>query len=168
MKGNSNASILIPKISPISYLESASSNYTARDFCYLAVTSLSGNDLGCSMISSPSLYNICTSYGYNTTAAHNSSGTSGHLNISASQLSSQLCAGYNGTSLQSCNALAVISSAIAERNASACATINSTNAGYQCYASLAKAYNDTAYCGYITNSTYNQACVDNIYYNATN
>ena len=168
MKGNANSSILIPKISPISYLESASSNYTARDFCYLAVASFSGNDSSCSMISSPSLYNICTSYGYNFTSAHNSSEISSHPNISASQLSSQLCMGDNGTNLQSCNELAVISTAVAERNVSACTTINSTYAGYQCYALLAKTYNDTAYCGYITNSTYNQACVYNIYYNATN
>ncbi len=169
----SNLSVFSSSLTPISYIESGSGQqYSARDLCYFSVSEITDNQSSCNSINTPSLYNLCVTYSYNSSIYNshylNESKNYSSSNMTISNLLSLLCSKYNATNSQSCNYLVQVSSAVVERNASICGSINSTLASYQCYASLAQEYNDSQYCGYITNSTLNQACVGNIYYNGTN
>ncbi len=168
----SGLSVFSSSLTPISYIESSSGQeYSARDLCYFSVSEITGNQSSCSSINTPSLYNLCVTYSYNSSlynSYYSNMSKNYSSNMTISKLLDQLCSKYNATNSQSCNDLVQVSSAVVGRNASICGAINSTLASYQCYASLAQEYNDSQYCGYITNSTLNQACVDNIYYNGTN
>ncbi len=158
---NASQSAGLSFIDPVQYLENAGEAYSARDLCYLSATSTSGNTSSCSSIANASLQGLCVAY--------KQAAAPSPANLSSANVTSLrgVCSQYTGADLQSCYALTDVISAVSGRNASVCSGINGTADQNQCYYALARAYNDTAYCGYIQNSTYNQACVQDINYNFT-
>lgn len=154
----SNFSFGFGNINPTEYMELGNSTFAARDLCYLTVAT-SGEPLACRSISNGTLESICNSSAY--AAAPVSNLTENYT------MASKVCSGYTGKNLTSCNALISITQAISSRNATVCTGIGNLSFRYQCYETLARAYNDTGYCGYISNATANQACVQDINYNVT-
>lgn len=146
-------------LSPAEYLQTSGEAYSSRDLCYIAAVSASGNSSSCGMVQNSTLRNICQSYGSSKEPQSNAT-------INTTSLGG-FCAQYKGSNLTSCNALISISEAVINKNVTTCAGIANVSYQYQCYTSLAHAYNDSSYCGYITNATSNQACVQDIYYNTT-
>lgn len=146
-------------LGPVQYVEESGGDYGSKDLCYFSVAAASNNVTSCKAISNGTLQGVCNSYGYQQTAGVNTTQNSTTL--------ADVCNGYSGTGLVSCDALISITDAVTNKNATECARITNTSFEYQCYASMARAYNDTSYCGYIQNSTANQACVEDIYYNVT-
>ena len=145
--------------SPLVYLSAYNISYSARDYCYTEVASDTRNATDCAMVSNSIVRGIC-----NQTSA--SQAVQGNISINSSTISSA-CSTYAGENLTTCQDILSIGEAVSSRNVSVCKSISETTYQYECYAALAKAYNESSFCGYISNSTANQACLQDIYYNIT-
>lgn len=156
----SSSSLGLGGLGQTAILESGGFSYSSRDYCYFSVASLSGDNSSCAKLANSTLRSLCDAYSYKTAP------TASNSLANAASLAT-LCKSYTGSNLTSCEEIASLDEALSARNATFCSQIVGTSEQYQCYASLARAYNDTAYCGYIPNATANQACVEDIYYNVT-
>ncbi len=140
------------------YLQNGGNGFAVRDLCYMEVATALKSPAECARISNATLLSACNQSAYGGAVANfTGNGT----------LPSSFCSQYVGQNVSSCNNIISITEAISTKNASYCADINYTLSRYQCYAAMARAYNSTSYCGYISNSSANQECVQNINYNVT-
>lgn len=146
-------------LNPLLYLESEGYSYSAKDLCYYSVASTLGSQSSCRDISNKSLEVMCNSSTSKSTGISNlSENTTGLYS---------LCIKYSSGNVATCNALVNITRALGSENVSYCSSLSSQAFRNQCYASLARAYRNASYCGYISNSTVNSACVEDINYNVT-
>ncbi len=147
-------------------------SYSPRDLCYLYFASATGNATYCGRVPNFTVSRLCnesvesqlaqeiTQSNLGGKVGVNSTALGNLTNISAAE-----CANLT-LSKSTCNALSKIYNAVSTRNQSACAALAGTYQ-YQCYSSLARAYQNSTYCGYISNASANGACVDDVYYNNT-
>ncbi len=156
--GSSANMTLESALNPVEYLQGNGYGFSARDLCYITVASSARNPAACAMISNTTLEGICNQSTYGPARPN--------LNQS-SALPSTLCSQYAGQNYSSCNDIMAITEAVSTGNASFCASINYSQHRYLCYAAMARDYNSTSYCGYISNSSANQECIQNINYNMT-
>ncbi len=158
--GAANASysgVGTPGQGPSVYLSEYNISYSAKDYCYAEIASDTGNATDCAMVSNSIVRGICNQTSGTQTAQSN-------IQINSSTISSA-CGTYSGENFTTCQGILQIGEAISSKNASNCGSISETIYKYECYAALAKAYNDSSFCGYISNSTASQACMQDIYYN---
>ncbi len=172
-KVQNSSSLVLGVQSPLGYMQFLPNvTYSARDLCYLYISYKSNNSAYCSEISNSTILGLCTGFLQQNATTRNTTKT---VNVSSSsaansimnytQISAVVCA--NSTlSVQECNSLVVISEAVKTRNASVCTALGGLS-GYSCYGALAKVYDNASYCAYITNTSFNSACVQNVYYNSS-
>lgn len=141
----------------ISYYYSSYLNLSMspRDMCYYSLAYQTSSPSYCQGISNSSLKTLCQkAYTVNNTV----NSTSYYENLS------KLCS----ISGQSSCTYSTLLNAIYYKNLTACKSLNSSSST-DCFASLASYYHNSSYCGYITNSTLNSACVESVLYsNSTN
>ncbi|MDE1762087.1 MAG: hypothetical protein KGH59_01580 [Candidatus Micrarchaeota archaeon] len=125
-------------------------NISARDACYSTVASEQQNASLCAMVGSDAR-SLCT---YSASPATNST---------SQQNFTALIGGCNksGQYASSCRVYVTISEAVATDNATMCGTL-SVPSSWNCYSALAVKYKAPADCGYITNSSANNACLQQI------
>ncbi|MGI0100929.1 MAG: hypothetical protein ACREBH_04420 [Candidatus Micrarchaeaceae archaeon] len=126
------------------YISYGELNMTPRDYCYYSAAMSTNNMSLCSMAGS-TLGQLCTS----SLAAGTNSSLNSSLNITNV---SMLCSNAPSYIQSLCLYTVYTEQAVAEKNASVCASIG--NATYQdtCITQLATSYNDSAYCSYINDS----------------
>ncbi|MGI0141481.1 MAG: hypothetical protein ACREBF_02405 [Candidatus Micrarchaeales archaeon] len=127
------------------------SNYSVRDVCYSVLASKTSNSTYCSD-ASPAGQTLCN-YSVNGAAAAQPENYSQLLN-SCNELSQ-----YKTT----CTRAVLLAEAINTKNVSICASFQGM-VSWECYTSLATKYTNSTYCGYITNSTANNACLLQLQY----
>lgn|GEM_PF-3322403 len=157
LQSEAGQSLGFGNLGPLQYIEESGGGYSSKEVCYLSAAAASNNASSCYMISNETLRDLCNTYGYQQTTSSNATQNA--------TVPMDLCAGESGANLTSCEALSNIVEAVTSKNLTKCADITDSLLEYQCYTSMAYAYNDTTYCGYIQNATANQACMDDIYYN---
>lgn len=132
----------------------------ARDTCYILVAAETQNRTACKSVSSKLLSNLCY---YNVGGKTNSSleyNTSTNFTTALNSCKSA------GTYASFCTQSILIAKAIVTENSTICSTMQS-DIGDQCYTSIADHYQNSTYCGYITNSSMNSACLMSLTYNKT-
>lgn len=130
-------------------------NISPSDACYYSVAYASHNASYCSYISDSTSKSLCN-YSTNQTAINT---TTTQINATAF-LNDCLNASIGA---ETCNQTYNIYLALQTKNATLCGKLEQQYS-YECYADLAQALNQTSICGYITNATVNNACIDNIIY----
>ena len=143
---------------------SVGAQFSARDFCYMAYAAQYDNASACSSIVNTSLEGSCVA----STTEHlktntNTLLTSNTLNYTQLIAACTASAGGNRTS---CVSLITVAEALTDKNVSLCGTLE-RNYSYGCYTSFAQQFRNSSYCGFIKNFTVYNACVQNIYYNAS-
>lgn len=128
----------------------------ARDLCYLGMAYQYGNSTYCSYLQDGNLSDACMS---SVSPAQTSAANNGSATLNASVIHS-LCsnAGANATT---CQYGYMSLEALQTGNLSICKGIPSPYS-YTCFYYIARKYNDTAYCNYISNATLNSACIGDI------
>lgn len=126
-------------------------NVTDRGVCYFGLARLMGNSTLCSQISG-GLSNICESIvaGTNTTS---------NLNLSSAY---SYCNQFTGYLQTYCTYGVLESVALRTNNITLCGQIGLQQVENLCITSLAKKYNHSAYCGYISNTTDASACYSSV------
>ena len=127
----------------------------ARDLCYTSLAYKSHNSTYCSGILNASLNSLCSSETAGSASGKNAS-TNSTLNMTALLNS---CNGQANATV--CRYTYMYLNAEMTGNVMMCKNIpsNYSSLSFQCFYNLAEKYNSTSYCGYITNSTLNSACV---------
>ncbi len=132
-------------------------NLSARDLCYITVAAKVGNSSYCNA-TGVSARNLCQILA-NQTAKN--------LTPESVNFTSMLQNCKNLTQYQSyCTTYVLLDEAVLTKNLSICASF-SDYTSWQCYASIAKRYKNMSYCGYITNSSANSACLFSLNTNST-
>ena len=139
-----NNSSVLSSISSLAFLPNQ--NYSARDICYTILAARTSNSAFCGN-ESASAQGLCTYAVRNYT---NSTPTSYSQLLSNCGQFMQ----YRGM----CTQYVLLAEAINTKNVSICAGFQSSFA-IQCYSSIAARYNNATFCGYIRNSTANNACL---------
>ncbi|MCL5100396.1 MAG: hypothetical protein M1122_00365 [Candidatus Marsarchaeota archaeon] len=139
-------------------------NYTPRDLCYIRVAQESYNQTYCDNLQNKTAYNICYYESARNIAYNQTNNTVELLNYTEINT---LCEQYGGQNVQTCINTFMIAHAVETKNLTECSLFNTTTMQYQCYSSLAQAYKNVTYCGYIDNATVNNACVGNVEFNFT-
>lgn len=158
---------------PADYLAASNLSPSARNVCYYSVASRDSNSSICGGISNLTLKDECVSSiapqaaSSNSIANYTNNGVLENLTKNATGLYAGCAKIYGQANATACAALVYTDEAVTTENATLCTYINSTIAEYQCYSSLAQAYGNANYCGYIKNFTYNEACVGDLNYNKT-
>jgi hypothetical protein len=135
-------------------MSSSGYNVTARDLCTISVAEKFGNASYCSSISSAEIKGICSNL---VTPSY----------VSAPNYTSMLAScESSGSFASTCRNIVLLSEAVATKNVSICKGFNETFS-WQCFSSLAQTYKNTSYCGFISNSTVNSACMMSAGYNMT-
>ena len=144
---------LAASLGPLLYYLNATANgtYSPRDLCYLYLAESQDNSSYCPSISGSSALNLCY---YSAPPVYGSNATTS-LNYTMLLSDCRNSPQYS----QECVYGVLLSEAISTRNASICASLGAADMQSQCYDSLASAYNDTSYCGYIHNATFNSDCL---------
>ncbi|MGC8709995.1 MAG: hypothetical protein ACP5RF_00035 [Candidatus Micrarchaeia archaeon] len=135
-------------------MPSSGYNITARDLCTISVAEKSGAASYCSGISNSEIKGIC--YGLVSPAPVTAP------NYTAMLASCESSGSFAGT----CRNMVLLSEAVATKNISICRGFNETFS-WQCFSSLAQYYKNPSYCGFISNSTVNNACMMSAGYNLT-
>lgn len=158
---NSNSSHGLGSFSqPLSYVPYLyGGTLSSRDLCYFYVVSKSENASYCSNLQNATLEGLCT---YTVKPP-----TSLHINTTINYTKLLNGCFQSGAYQQTCITSVLISEAVNTKNSSICTKLASQISIYQCYATLARTYNDTRYCGLITNATANNACIQDMTYNVT-
>ncbi len=134
------------------YVAISNATFGARDMCYVSLAYATSNRSYCALVSGnvSGLCNFTAAHfkvSYNTTSATN---YTAFLN---------LCYQQGGGS--GCNSTAQYLKAVSARNMSDCTGLSSAYS-WQCYYTLAQLYNNTKYCSYISNATFNNQCISAI------
>lgn len=158
---------------PAEYISAGNLTPSARDLCYLSVASKDSNASICRGIGNATLESSCESSiasprGYNITSNYTSANALIENITRNSTGLYQSCAKiYGQANATGCAALVYIDEAVTTKNATLCTYISNMSLEYKCYSSIAQAYGDVNFCGYIKNSTLNGACVEDLNYNVT-
>ena len=148
----------INNLNPAEYI-GGNASYSARDLCNFAVAT-EGVPSACGRISNATLGSICTSsMQYADSGIVNST--------QGASPPSSICDSYTGVTRDACMAMLATAQAVGSGNVTVCDGIGNLSLRYGCYASMARAYNSTSYCGNIVNASANEACVQDINYNFT-
>lgn len=138
-----NASIL-SSIGSLAFLPNQ--NYSARDICYMVLAFRTSNPALCAN-ESASAQGLCAYALRNYT--NSSPTTYGQLLSSCAQF---------GQYRSICTQSVLLAQAINTKNISICAAFQAQLAT-ECYSSIAAKYRNASFCGYISNSTANNACL---------
>ncbi len=133
----------------------------ARDMCYMGVAFKSGNISDCSYIEGENTSSACRS---SLTQLPNSTTNKTSNSTSLMNWTSliDMCnSAGNSTTQAMCRYGYMSLEAEQTGNVSICKSIPDQYS-YNCYYYLASKFNDTSYCGYISNATYNNACVGDV------
>lgn len=123
--------------------------YTARDYCYITVASQTANPALCANVSAGEAADVCSSQA--------SAGTG---NYTANFTQALAACEQAGSYAQACEESVIISQAVNTNNSTLCAQL-SGGQDATCYSLLASTYNDSSYCGSISNSSERSACIAN-------
>ncbi len=138
----------------LSYLAFSNASVGARDLCYMYLAYSTTNKAYCADVSQ-NMSTIC-----NSTASHfntiSYNSTAGPSNFSAFM---NLC--NQQANVTQCENTAKYLQAITAKNLTDCKNLTTVYSS-QCYYTLAQEYNSTKYCSYITNSTFNNECINSI------
>ncbi|MCL5239387.1 MAG: hypothetical protein M1286_02865 [Candidatus Marsarchaeota archaeon] len=121
--------------------------YTARDYCYISLATSNANPNLCLNVSAGEAATLCDEQAGRL--VHNTTSNFTTL-LNACEAS--------GTYSSECVNYVTLRQAVETRNATLCASLTA-GLDNQCYALLASAYNDTSYCGSISNASIEQACI---------
>lgn len=126
----------------------------ARDICYASIAYESLNRSQCASISNANLGDFCYS---NLNTSKKAVATNSTFNLTALY---NTCTG-SSAQIDSCRYTYMAIAALQTGNLSMCKSIPQ-NYSSTCFYYLAKKYNSTKYCSYISNATLSSACVGNI------
>ncbi|MGC8538267.1 MAG: hypothetical protein ACP5MK_00130 [Candidatus Micrarchaeia archaeon] len=152
--GSASNTMLINELSLAPSLQSS-----PRDICYIALAAKTGNASYCSGINSSESRGICESSILPPRTENLTYNYTELISLCKNTSYSSICSKISGISL-------TIAEAIQYDNVTKCSTLNST-ASWVCYAAMAKAFDNESYCSYISNSTYNSACIFDISSNSS-
>ncbi|MDE1828449.1 MAG: hypothetical protein KGH65_04785 [Candidatus Micrarchaeota archaeon] len=141
---SANSSV-ISSISSLAFLPSQ--NYSARDICYTLLASRTSNSALCAN-ESASARGLCA---YAVAGNYTNSTPTSYAQLIASCSAFQQYQGF-------CAQYVLLAEAIDTKNVSICASFSAA-LSLQCYSSMAAKYNNATFCGYIRNSTANNACL---------
>lgn len=133
-------------------------SFSARDLCYTSVASSNANASECLLIKNVSKQTLCI----NVIRGPAINQTLNNTRVNYTELLKSCY--LNNTYNQTCRDYVLLFKAIQTKNASICGSFD-LEAGYQCYLSIARQYNDTKYCSYIANITLERECVQDISFN---
>lgn len=153
--------------SPLSVVQFLNaSTYSSRDLCYIYMAAALRAPQYCADVPNATIANVCSGgvqpvNSNSTLTASGAAVTGGN----STQLIAALCKNLTLTA-GTCNNFAQFYHAVSTRNLTLCGAL-SGGTQYQCYITLAKDYNNTNICSYITNATVNAACIEDVTYNNT-
>ena len=126
----------------------------ARDACYMSLAFSTGNSIYCGYTQGRNLSASCRlAFSQKSKANTNAISTANFTALLG------MCSGQSNQT--QCTDGVLYLEAVETRNVSICGKLSQadTYGHYQCYYAMAKEYNNTRYCSYITNSTLNSDCV---------
>lgn len=165
--GKQKVSNGIFSVNPIYYLEYSNTTFKADDLCYYSVAISDGNSGACEGISNSTLMSDCVSSVSSSSSQNSTSAEIANITRNVSGLYSLCTSASIQQNSSSCTSFVDITEAVLTKNASYCSKITVPESKYQCYSSMASAYENISYCGYIPNATANSACIQAINFSVT-